>query len=113
MDKLLEYLFLLIEKIDWLLKPVKSTNDYEFDSYLNAGKNSVRFLIFSIFLIGLNLLISIKDDGNKYGVFINIVNPILSQIKFGLLIASSMALVGCLIYSARWLYLRWKLDIND
>lgn len=113
MDKLLEYLFFLIEKIDWILKPVKSTNDYEMNSYLRAEKNSVRFLIFSIFLIALNSLISIKDDVNKYGVFINIVNPILSQIKFGLMIASSLALVGCFIYSARWLYLRWKLDIND
>lgn len=35
MDKLLEYLFLLIEKIDWLLKPIKSTNDYEFDLTLH------------------------------------------------------------------------------
>ena len=117
MGKFFEYLFFLFinlaEKIDWLFKPVKSTNDDEIDAYLNSGKNSVRFMILSIFLMVIAALISTKDDVNKYGNFLNILNAIIYKVEFGLMIAALISFVASLIYSIRWLYLRWKLDIND
>ena len=52
MGKFFEYLFFLFinlaEKIDWLFKPVKSTNDDEIESYSNSGNDRVRSMILSI-----------------------------------------------------------------